>query len=85
MYNYIHAGLVSIKPVDLPRTVQRKRKPNYKTYIPKRVKGVSINFKPDHIHTREEIGHWESDLVTGPRNGQNGALLTLIERKTRFY
>ena len=24
-------------------------------------------------------------MVTGPRDGQNGAYLTLLERKTRFY
>ncbi len=69
MYNYIHAGLVSIKPVDLPRTVQRKKTPNYKTCIPKRQKGVSIGLRPVHVLDREKFGHWEGDLVTGPRNG----------------
>lgn len=39
----------------------------------------------EYIKDREEFGHWEGDLVTGPRDGQNGAYLTLIERKTRFY
>lgn len=81
MYNYTHAGLVSIKPIDLPRTVQRKKTPNYKTYIPKRRKGVSIDLRPAYVLDREEFGHWEGDLVTGPRNGQNGALLMIIERK----
>ena len=41
--------------------------------------------KDPNIKDREEFGHWEGDLVTGPRDGQNGAYLTLIERKTRFY
>lgn len=84
-YNYIHEGKVSIKPIDLPRMLRRKTKKNWKTYIPKRQKGTSITERPESVETREEFGHWEGDLVTGPRDGQKGAYLTLIERKTRFY
>lgn len=84
-YNYIHDGKVAIKPIDLPRMLGRRTKKNWKTYIPKRQKGTSIEERPEYIETREEFGHWEGDLVTGPRDGQNGAYLTLIERKTRFY
>lgn len=84
-YNYIHEGKVEIKPIDLPRMLRRKSKKSWKTYIPKRQKGTSIEERPESIETREEFGHWEGDLVTGPRYGQNGAYLTLIERKTRFY
>ncbi len=65
--------------------VRRKTKKNWKSYIPKRQKGTSITERPEYIKDREEFGHWEGDLVTGPRDGQNGAYLTLIERKTRFY
>ena len=85
LYKYIHAGKVKIKPIDLPRMLRRKSKKNDKTYISKRQKGTSITERPEHIESREEFGHWEGDLVVGPRNGQNGAYLTLIERKTRFY
>ena len=84
-YNYIHDGKVTIKPIDLPRMLRRRTKKNWKTYIPKRQKGTSIEERAESIETREEFGHWEGDLVTGPRDGQNGAYLTLIERKTRFY
>ena len=84
-YNYIHEGKVVIKPIDSPRMWRRKSKKNWKTYIPKRQKGTSITERPESVETREEFGHWEGDLVTGPRDGQNGAYLTLIERKTRFY
>jgi len=84
-YNYVHAGLVPLKPIDLPRTVQRKKSINYKTYLNKRQKGVSITERPFLPEDRSIFGHWEGDLVTGPRDGQSGALLTLIERKTRMY
>lgn len=84
-YNYVHAGLIDIKPIDLPRTVQRKKTPLYKTYIPKRQKGTSIDERPAFINDRLIFGHWEGDLITGPHDGVNGAILTLLERKTRFY
>lgn len=84
-YNYIYDGKVSIKPIDLRRMTRRKTKNIWKTYISKRQKGTSITKRPQSIETREEFGQWEGNLVTGPRDGQNGAYLTLIERKTRFY
>lgn len=83
-YTYVHKGLVDIKPIDLPRMVRIRKKKNYKTYIPKGQKGTSIDERDPSIETREEFGHWEGDLVTGPRDGIHGAWLTLIERKTRF-
>lgn len=85
IYNYIHAAKIALKPIDMPRMIRRKIKKSWKTYIPKKQKGISILERPKHINARKEFGHWEGDLVTGPRDGQNGAYLTLIERKTRFY
>lgn len=85
MYNYVEQGLVELKPIDLPRKLSRKPKKNYKTYISKRQKGTCITQRPFPMDDRSEFGHWEGDLVTGPRDGKNGAFLTLIERKTRAY
>lgn len=36
------------------------------------------------VDTREEFGHWEIDTVVGLRKGNDQALLTLTERKTRY-
>lgn len=86
IYNYIHDGKIDLKPIDLPRMASLKRKKNKdKTYIPKRQKGTSIDERPFEMDDRTEFGHWEGDLVTGPRDGKRGAYLTLIERNTRFY
>ena len=41
-----------------------------------------ITLRPPHIERREEVGHWESDLVVGLRH--KSAIATIVERKTRF-
>lgn len=41
-----------------------------------------IDLRPEHIQLREEIGHWESDLVIGREH--KSAIATIVERKTRF-
>ncbi len=85
IYNYIHANKIDLKPIELPRMVRRKPSKSYKTYTPKGQRGDSIENRPFEPQDRSKFGNWEGDLVTGPRDGQNGAFLTLIERKTRFY
>ncbi|MFT5249933.1 MAG: IS30 family transposase [bacterium] len=43
---------------------------------------VSIDNRPQHIELRNEVGHWEGDLVIG--KNQKSAIGTIVERKTRF-
>lgn len=43
---------------------------------------VMIDNRPVHIEDRIEVGHWEGDLMIGPK--QASAIGTLVERKTRF-
>ena len=50
-----------------------------------RVLGRSIEERPASIEDRTEFGHWEVDLVIWSKNGNDDALLTMIERKTREY
>lgn len=85
MYNYVKSFKIPLKPIDLPRMLRRKPKVNDKTYTNPKTRGTSIDERPEHINDRLEFGHWEGDLVTGPRDGINGALLTLAERQGRFF
>lgn len=43
---------------------------------------VFIDQRPDIINNKERFGDWEIDLIVGPNN--KGAILTLVERKTKF-
>lgn len=43
---------------------------------------VSIDNRPEHIELRNEVGHWEGDLVIGKNH--KSAIGTIVERKTRF-
>jgi IS30 family transposase len=42
---------------------------------------VSIDNRPKHIDSRDEIGHWEGDLMIGKNH--KSAIGTIVERKTR--
>lgn len=44
---------------------------------------TSIDERPKNVEDRKEFGHFEMDLVLGKEN--KGVILTLIERKTRFF
>ena len=43
---------------------------------------VSIDNRPKHIELRQEIGHWEGDLMIG--KNQKSAIGTIVERKSRY-
>lgn len=84
LYNYVDLGLLNIKNIDLPQKVSRNTKLS-KCRENKRVLGRSIEERPEAVDTREEFGHWETDLVIGQKSGQDDVLLTLLERKTRDF
>ena len=43
---------------------------------------VSIDDRPPAVELRQEVGHWEGDLMIGL--GQKSAIATNVERKTRY-
>ena len=60
---------------------RRKRVGNYdrRGKIPNQ---VSIDDRPDIVEKRERLGDWEADTIIGA--GQQGAMVTLVDRKSRF-
>lgn len=56
-----------------------RSKPIKRQLIPNR---VSIDLRPAIVETNTELGHWEADTVIG--KGHDGALLTLVERCTKY-
>jgi IS30 family transposase len=43
-----------------------------------------IGDRPEIINRREQAGHWEGDTVLGTRHRRDGAIVTLVDRKTRY-
>ena len=67
----------------LPYHKSIRRRANAYSKRKTRIKNqISIDDRPKHIETREEVGHWEGDLVIG--KGQKSAIGTNVERKTRY-
>ncbi len=63
---------------------QKPRRKRYGAYdrrgiIPNQ---ISIEARPSIVETRRRIGDWEGDTVIG--KGHRGALVTLVERKSRY-
>jgi IS30 family transposase len=69
------------------RTGRSRRRPVSREERPGRgsktwVKGFHISTRPAQAADRAIPGHWEGDLVAGPRNAS--AIITLVERSTRY-
>jgi len=67
----------------LVRKKTRRRPPKKKRGTgSKIINQVSIDNRPKHIDLRQEIGHWEGDLIIG--KNQKSAIGTIVERKSRY-
>ena len=86
LYNYQERGIIGIKSIDLPQKLRRKpRKGTSKPRPNKKHLGRSIEERPDCVASRERFGDWELDLVIGANTGHDQVLMTLLERKTRYF
>ena len=74
-----HQKLHHLLPKGKSRRGRRARRTRREPPIPNR---VPIHMRPTKAHLRSEPGHWEADLMHF--SGQRAALLTCIERKSRF-
>lgn len=86
IYNYIEKGVLMIEKSDLTYGEYKKSKRKEKTEdIIRKMKkeGRRIHDRPVEVETREELGHWEMDLVEGKKGANEPVLLVLSERYSR--
>lgn len=86
IYQHIYTGTGRHK--QLYRCLRVARKQRQRRYTRKHKKimiteRISIHDRPDYIKERNEIGHWEADLVEGKRQ-QEGYLCVQVERVSRL-
>lgn len=83
LYNYIDSGLLPVRnhhlKMKLRLSPKKKRNRQYKKEL-----GKSIDQRPKIINSRKAFGHWEIDSVIGSKTKDDNALLTIVERKTRY-
>ena len=84
IYRYIREGLLSIKPIDLPKMVSIRKRSKAKPKTNQKTLGKSIEERPESIEDRSEFGHWEIDLVLGKKTRGEAVVMTLVERQTRY-
>ena len=84
LYNMVWKGKLPLSRCDFPRILSHKphRKINLKN---KRLKGRSIDERPEIVNRRVEIGHWEIDTVVGKRKGREAVIFTAVEKATRAF
>lgn len=87
IYNYIDKEIIEVKRKDLVygkyALKEEKEQKEESDFLKPNKEGKTIHDRPKEIKTREEIGHWEMDLVEGVKGEKEPYLLVLSERKTR--
>lgn len=83
LYNYIDRGFLPVRnhhlKMKLRLSPKRKRNRQHKKEL-----GKSIDQRPTFVNNRKSFGHWEIDSVIGSKSKDDNALLTIVERKTRY-
>lgn len=84
LYNMLWASKLPLHLFDVPQILSHKRH-RKRVRKNKRMKGRSINERPDIVNEGTEVGHWEVDTVVGRRNGREAVIFTAVEKKTHKY
>lgn len=88
IYHYIHKGYLKVKPDEMPMIPKRKNKSGeFEVKDGKHTQGNSIDLRPDvkDLFGNYLFGNWEIDCVCGSKDKNEPVLLTLLEKKTRFF
>lgn len=87
VYSLIDQGVLSVRNIDLPmktRMRPRKKRPTEPKGTNAKHLGRSIEERDTSILSREEMGHWEVDLVLGKKTKGEPVIITMVERQARF-
>ena len=87
IYNYIDKEILNVSRKDLVYGKYEKKEKNKKEEsdaIKPNKEGKTIHDRPKEIEAREELGHWEMDLVEGKKGENEPCILVISERKTRL-
>lgn len=87
IYQYIYSQKAAFKRRALIKCLRRRKKCRRRRSCKNEKRGVirnmvTIHQRPEAANKREEIGHWEGDLVVG--KDHKTAILTLVERLSRY-
>lgn len=84
IYNWLNHGKINFPLSELPEHgLRQKRKADQRSKY-NQFLGMSIEQRPISIKHRNRIGDFEMDTIVGPRGRSKAALLTLVDRKSRF-
>ena len=87
IYNYIDKEIIDVKRKDLVygnyNKKEKKEEQEESDFLKPNKEGKTIHDRAEEIKAREEVGHWEMDLVEGIKGKKELYLLVLSERKTR--
>jgi IS30 family transposase len=87
IYSYIYARcnrrLHLEKYLTLKRRKRRRQRGRGVQTYSKIKNAISIEKRPKKVERRKEVGHWETDLMEGPRRSKV-VVQANVERKTRF-
>ena len=82
IYTWLHSKRLSVDERVLRRKGKRCRTRETRGRF---TIGTPISQRPCEVESRETFGHWEVDTVVSPRGKDKACVVTLLERKTRFY
>ena len=86
IYRYIKLNRKDLVKYFYYRGKSRKQRVTHRrSSIKKKTRGKKkyIDQRGKKVESRREFGHWEGDLVVGPKDGSKYVILSLVERKTR--
>lgn len=84
IYNWLNNGQVDFPLSELSEHGLRQRRKSDQRSKYNQSLGSSIEQRPPVINHRNRIGDFEMDTIVGPRGRSKAALLTLVDRKSRF-